>query len=147
MFGSVAGERRSAAPTRPVDSATITMPAVSASALLRHVETISEIAERIKLPHRLVQQLILDASQQRFVQSLGSTPGDNAFSIRYSLSEAGRAAAKDAPAIRTSLANLRAPLATLVLILVAIVPLNVLCVRSAEPIRLGIGCRVGTAVP
>jgi energy-coupling factor transporter ATP-binding protein EcfA2 len=63
---------------------------------LENVETISEIAERIKLPHRLVQQLILDASQQRFVQSLGSTPGDNAFSIRYSLSEAGRAAAKDA---------------------------------------------------
>jgi energy-coupling factor transporter ATP-binding protein EcfA2 len=63
---------------------------------LECVETISDIADRIKLPHRLVQLLILDASQQRFVQSLGSTPGDNAFSIRYSLSELGRSAAKDA---------------------------------------------------
>ncbi|HZT90206.1 MAG TPA: hypothetical protein VFA12_19725 [Stellaceae bacterium] len=63
---------------------------------LECVETITELAERIKLPPRLVQQLILDASQQRFVQSLGSSAGDNAFSIRYTLSELGRAAAKEA---------------------------------------------------
>ena len=64
-----------------------------------HVEslgTVPELAERIKLPHRLIQQLIDQALHQRLVQALGSVPNALTFSIRYSLTDQGRAAAKDA---------------------------------------------------
>ena len=59
-------------------------------------ETIPELAAHMKLPHRVVQQLLDDAIQQRLLQALGSVRGGITPSIRYSLSEQGRAAAKDA---------------------------------------------------
>jgi predicted ATPase with chaperone activity len=58
-------------------------------------ETLTELAGRMKLTHRVVQQLLDDATQQRLLQALGSVRGGIAASIRYSLSEQGRAAAKD----------------------------------------------------
>jgi hypothetical protein len=59
-------------------------------------ETVAELVDRIKLPHRIIQQLLDDATHQRFVQALGAARGGIAPAIRYSLSEQGRAAAKDA---------------------------------------------------
>src|SRR5882724_719373 len=59
-------------------------------------ETVPDLAGRMKLPHRVVQQLLDDASQLRLLQALGSVGGGIALSIRYSLSEQGRSAAKDA---------------------------------------------------
>ena len=59
-------------------------------------ETVPELAGHMKLPHRVVQQLLDDAIQQRLLQALGSVRGGITPSIRYSLSEQGRAAAKDA---------------------------------------------------
>src|SRR5947207_4164744 len=50
----------------------------------------------MKLPHRVIQQLFDDATHQRFVQALGSARSGLASSIRYSLSDQGRTAAKDA---------------------------------------------------
>jgi energy-coupling factor transporter ATP-binding protein EcfA2 len=58
--------------------------------------TVPELADRMKLPHRLVQQLIDDALQQKLLQAMGSTPNGAAFSIRYALTDQGRAAARDA---------------------------------------------------
>ena len=63
---------------------------------LEACETVSELADRMKLPRGVVQQLLDDAQPQRLLQALGSVRGGIAASIRYSLSEQGRAAAKDA---------------------------------------------------
>jgi predicted ATPase with chaperone activity len=63
---------------------------------LEACETVPELAARMKLPHRVVQQLLDDAAQQRLLQALGSVGGGIALSIRYSLSDQGRSAAKDA---------------------------------------------------
>jgi predicted ATPase with chaperone activity len=49
----------------------------------------------MKLPRRIAQQLMDEAVQQRFVEAKGAA-GSLALSIRYALSEAGRAAAKEA---------------------------------------------------
>lgn len=57
--------------------------------------TVLELANRMKLPGRIVQALLDDATRQRFVEA-GSTPGNNAFTIRYSLGEQGKNAAKQA---------------------------------------------------
>ena len=59
-------------------------------------ETVTELAERMKLPSRIVQELIDDATHQRFVQAMGTVPGQGAFSIRYALGDLGRTAARDA---------------------------------------------------
>ncbi|HJU17595.1 MAG TPA: hypothetical protein VJ770_14155 [Stellaceae bacterium] len=64
-----------------------------------HVEacgTVPELADRMKLAHRLIQQLIDDALQQKFLQALGSVSNGAAFAIRYSLTDQGRAAARNA---------------------------------------------------
>jgi predicted ATPase with chaperone activity len=58
--------------------------------------TTSELAQRMKLPARVIQALIDDAVQQRLMQAMGAIPGGSVFSMRYSLSEQGKAAAKDA---------------------------------------------------
>ena len=63
---------------------------------LEACETVSELAGRMKLPRGVVQQLLDDAAQQRLLQALGSVRGGIAPSIRYALSDQGRAAAKDA---------------------------------------------------
>ena len=58
--------------------------------------TVPELVDRMKLSRGIIQALLDDATQQRFVQAMGAMPGDSAFSIRYSLGEQGKAAAKDA---------------------------------------------------
>jgi predicted ATPase with chaperone activity len=59
-------------------------------------ETVSDLADRMKLQHRIIQQLMDDAVHQRFVQALGAAPGGIAFANCFSLSDQGRAAAKNA---------------------------------------------------
>jgi hypothetical protein len=58
-------------------------------------ETILDLAERLKLPRRVVQQVMDEAVQQRYVEAKGAA-GSLALSIRYALSELGRNAAKEA---------------------------------------------------
>ena len=59
------------------------------------VETVLDLAERMKLPRLIVQQLMDEATQLRFVQALGAA-GSLALSIRFALSEQGRTEAKEA---------------------------------------------------
>jgi DNA polymerase III delta prime subunit len=58
-------------------------------------ETVLELADRIKLPRLVVQQILDEATQQRLVQALGAS-SRLGLSLRYALSEAGRDAAKKA---------------------------------------------------
>ncbi|MBV9825112.1 MAG: ATPase [Alphaproteobacteria bacterium] len=58
-------------------------------------ETILELANRMKLPRRLVQQLIEAAIHQRYIGATGAT-SDLALSTHYALTEAGRGAAREA---------------------------------------------------
>jgi len=63
---------------------------------LESLETVPELSERMKLPSRVVQELIDEGTNLRLVQAMGSISGNAAFGIRYALGEQGRAAAKDA---------------------------------------------------
>lgn len=63
--------------------------------LIEGCETVLELADRLKLPRRILQELLDVATQQRLVEAKGAANG-LALSIRYALSEAGRAAAKEA---------------------------------------------------
>ena len=50
---------------------------------LEACETLLDLAERLKLPRRVVQQLLEEAVQQRLIQAIGAAPGGLALSIRY----------------------------------------------------------------
>jgi predicted ATPase with chaperone activity len=90
-----------AAPAIPADLAATGITARNLLDLLLkfiHVEaceTVIELADRLKLPRRLTQLLIEEAAQLRLLGAVGAT-SDLALSTRYTLSEAGRAAAKEA---------------------------------------------------
>src|ERR1051326_6319368 len=58
-------------------------------------ETILELADKMKLPRRIIQQLIEDAIRQRYIGATGAT-SDLALSTHYALTEAGRDAAREA---------------------------------------------------
>jgi energy-coupling factor transporter ATP-binding protein EcfA2 len=58
-------------------------------------ETILELSARMKLPRRLIQQLVEDAVRQRYIGATGAT-SDLALSTHYALTEAGRNAAREA---------------------------------------------------
>jgi energy-coupling factor transporter ATP-binding protein EcfA2 len=58
-------------------------------------ETILDLAERIKLPRRILQLLVEIAVTQRLIGATGAS-SDLALSTRYALTEAGRNAARDA---------------------------------------------------
>ena len=64
--------------------------------LVEGCETLLDLAERLKLPRRAVQQLLDEAVQQKLIQAVGAAPGGLALSIRHALTENGRAAAKEA---------------------------------------------------
>ena len=64
--------------------------------LVEGCETLLDLAERLKLPRRAVQQLFDEAVHQKLIQAIGAAPGGLALSIRHALSENGRAAAKEA---------------------------------------------------
>ena len=64
--------------------------------LIEGCETLLDLAERLKLPRRAVQQLLDEAVHQKLIQAVGAAPGGLALSIRHALSETGRAAAKEA---------------------------------------------------
>ena len=56
-------------------------------------ETVLDLANSIKLPRLVVQQLLDEAAQQKLVQAMGAS-SSLGLSIRYALSEMGRNAAK-----------------------------------------------------
>jgi predicted ATPase with chaperone activity len=58
-------------------------------------ETILDLAGKMKLPRRLVQQLVEDAVRQRLIGATGAS-SDLALSTHYALAEPGRNAAKEA---------------------------------------------------
>jgi predicted ATPase with chaperone activity len=58
-------------------------------------ETVLDLADRIKLPRNVVQQLLDEATQQKLVQAVGASSSLH-LSMRYALSEAGRSVAKEA---------------------------------------------------
>jgi hypothetical protein len=58
-------------------------------------ETVLDLANRIKLPRLVVQQLLDEAGQQKLVQAMGAS-SSLGLSIRYALTEMGRNAAKEA---------------------------------------------------
>ena len=58
-------------------------------------ETILDLAERMKLPRRVLQRLAEIAVQQRLIGATGAS-SDLALSTRYALTETGRNAARDA---------------------------------------------------
>ncbi len=58
-------------------------------------ETVLELADRMKLPRRLLQQLIEASIHQRYIGATGAT-SDLALSTHYALTEVGRNAAKEA---------------------------------------------------
>jgi predicted ATPase with chaperone activity len=64
--------------------------------LVEGCETVLDLADRLKLPRRAVQQLLDEAVHQKLVQAIGAAPGGLSLSIRHALSETGRAAAKEA---------------------------------------------------
>ena len=64
--------------------------------LVEGCETLLDLAERLKLPRRAVQQLLDEAVHQKLIQAVGAAPGGLALSIRHALTENGRAAAKEA---------------------------------------------------
>src|SRR5436190_3219830 len=64
--------------------------------LVEGCETLLDLADRLKLPRRAVQQLLDEAVHQKLIQAVGAAPGGLALSIRHALSENGRAAAKEA---------------------------------------------------
>lgn len=58
-------------------------------------ETVLQLADRMKLTRRLVQQLIEEAIRQHYIGATGAT-SDLALSTRYALTEPGRIAAREA---------------------------------------------------
>jgi hypothetical protein len=58
-------------------------------------ETILDLANRMKLPRRLIQQLVEDAIHQRLLGATGAT-SDLALSTHYALTETGRNLAREA---------------------------------------------------
>ena len=58
-------------------------------------ETVLELADRMKLPRRLVQELIQNSIHQRYIGATGAT-SDLALSTHYALTEVGRGAAREA---------------------------------------------------
>lgn len=58
-------------------------------------ETVLDLANRMKLPRRIVQELITEAGHQRYIGATGAT-SDLALSTHYALTESGRAAAREA---------------------------------------------------
>lgn len=63
---------------------------------LQACETLLELAERLKVPRLVTQQLLDEAVASKLLQAVGAAPGSLSLSIRYALTEAGRAAAKEA---------------------------------------------------
>jgi hypothetical protein len=66
---------------------------------LMYIESLGtsvELSQRMKLSRRIVDELLTEATHQRFIMAMGAGPGDNALTIRYALGENGKTAAKDA---------------------------------------------------
>jgi hypothetical protein len=61
-------------------------------------ETVADLAQSMRLPYQIVRRLMDEASQRKYVEALGASAGGAIAEIRYTLSQAGRAAAGDAAA-------------------------------------------------
>src|SRR4051794_18908995 len=86
------------APSVPTNLAQTDIPVRSLMNLLlkfMHLEaceTLLDLAERLKIPRLVIQQLLDEAVGQKFMQAIGAVPGSLGLSIRYSLTGAGRGA-------------------------------------------------------
>jgi predicted ATPase with chaperone activity len=95
-------EALSTAPAVPSNLAETGIPARSVLNLLlkfmhlQACETLLELADRLKIPRLLTQQLLDEAVASKLVQAVGAAPGSLGLSIRFALTEAGRVAAKEA---------------------------------------------------
>jgi predicted ATPase with chaperone activity len=63
---------------------------------LENRETVADLSEAMCLPYQIVRKLMDEAGQRKLIQAVGSLGAGTMADIRYSLSEAGRAAARDA---------------------------------------------------
>ena len=61
-------------------------------------ETVSDLSASMCLPYKIVRDMMDEATQRKLVQALGASRAGSMADIRYTLSEAGRAAAIDAAA-------------------------------------------------
>ena len=61
-------------------------------------ETVAELARSMCLPYQIVRRLMDEAGQRKLIEALGAATGGVIAEIRYTLSQAGRAAAADAAA-------------------------------------------------
>jgi hypothetical protein len=59
-------------------------------------ETTADLADAMKLPYQIVQKLLQEASQRKWVQALGAGAVAQAAEVRYTLSQEGRNALADA---------------------------------------------------
>src|SRR5215469_10769081 len=88
-----------AAPASAADTGVLSRNLLNLMLKLMFIEslgTAGELSERMKLPRRIIEALLAEATQLRFVQAMGAA-GDGALtSIRYALGEQGRTAARDA---------------------------------------------------
>ncbi|HXC30110.1 MAG TPA: hypothetical protein VNV38_19305 [Stellaceae bacterium] len=86
------------APTDVADTGILPRNLLNLMLKLMYVEslgTLVELSQRMKLPRRIIEALLADATQQRFVMAMGQA-GENALSMRYALGEQGKAAAREA---------------------------------------------------
>jgi len=92
---------KEAPPPLPTDlEATGIMPRNLLGLMLKfmHVEgceTVLDLTERLKLPRRLVQALLDEAVQLRLIEAIGAADS-LALTLRYSISEVGKASAREA---------------------------------------------------
>src|SRR5580693_1768543 len=85
------------APTDVADTGILPRNLLNLMLKLMYVEslgTLVELSQRMKLPRRIIEALLADATQQRFVMAMGQA-GENALSMRYALGEQGKAAARE----------------------------------------------------
>ncbi len=59
-------------------------------------ETVSDLAAAMRLPYKIVRKLMDEAGQRKLIQALGTQGAGAMADIRYTLSEAGLVAARDA---------------------------------------------------
>lgn len=87
-----------AAPADVADTGILPRNLLNLMLKLMYVESLGttvELSQRMKLPRRIVEALLADATQQRFIMAMGQA-GESALSVRYALGEQGKAAAREA---------------------------------------------------
>ncbi|MGA8399338.1 MAG: hypothetical protein WB697_05585 [Stellaceae bacterium] len=87
-----------ATPTDIADTGILPRNLLNLTLKLMYTESLGtavELSQRMKLPRRIIEALLADGTQQRFVMAMGQA-GENVLSVRYALGEQGKAAAREA---------------------------------------------------